>query len=86
MTVDHLTELTACPLCENTLVIQANITTKDTFDVDCSECGTFSITEDCMIFTDMHSRLKQRAAKLSQLVRKVNSEGKKWPVITTKMI
>lgn len=86
MNLDHITALITCPLCENGLERQADVTGKDTFLVHCASCGTFEITEDCMIFTDMEARLRQRASKLSAAVKKANAEGNKWPMINTRRL
>lgn len=86
MNLDHLTELSACPLCENGLKRKVDITDRDTFYVHCDSCGTYEITEECMVFIDMQAKLRQRAEKLSEWVRKKNAEGEKWPTIKTLML
>lgn len=86
MPINHIESLTACPLCNNGLPTEAKITDRDTFYIRCSSCGSFEITEECMVFTDMEVRLRQRAERLSRAVKKANEEGNEWPMIKTSLL
>lgn len=83
---DTITVLDLCSLCGTQLSNSSKRTPNDTFLVECSSCGTYEISEECLMFTDMKTRLKERSPILSKFVSDENVKGVRWPMIQTSML